>query len=38
MAERLDEADLDRMLDGRWILGSGDLNASHYYRIFQPRS
>jgi ubiquinone/menaquinone biosynthesis C-methylase UbiE len=38
MAERLDEADLDRMLDGRWILDSGDLNSSHYYRIFQPRS
>jgi ubiquinone/menaquinone biosynthesis C-methylase UbiE len=38
MAERLEESDLDRMLDGRWILDSGDLNSSHYYRIFQPRS
>jgi hypothetical protein len=38
MAERLDEADLDRMLDGRRILDRGDLSSSHYYRIFQPRS
>ena len=37
MAERLDEADLDRMLDGRRIVDGGDLNSSHYYRIFQPR-
>jgi ubiquinone/menaquinone biosynthesis C-methylase UbiE len=38
MAERLDELELDRLLDGLWIIDSGDLNSSHYYRVFQPRS
>lgn len=38
MADRIDETELDRLLDGRWILDSGDLTSSHYYRMFQPRT
>lgn len=37
LADRLDAADLDRMLDGLPLIDGGDLNPSHYYRIFQPR-
>jgi len=37
VAERLDELELDRLLEGVRTIGSGDLNSSHYYRIFQPR-